>query len=68
MEQQQKAVSVKQASRILGVSAHTVRGAVYRGEIPSFRVGRRVLIPVAVLDRLLSGNSPECGKEAGGAD
>jgi excisionase family DNA binding protein len=31
--------------------------ALKRGDIPSVRIGRRILIPRAALDRLLSGDS-----------
>ena len=50
---QPAAYSVAQAARILGVSAKTIRAAVYRGEMGSFRVGRRLLIPRVCVDTML---------------
>jgi excisionase family DNA binding protein len=46
-------VSVEEAGRLLGIS----RGAAYRaaacGQIPTIRVGRRLLVPTARLHQLL---------------
>ncbi len=46
-------LSVTQAARILGVGRNTAYEAVRTGAIPSIRVGRRVLVPKAALERLL---------------
>ena len=50
---ERKTVSVKEAGRILGIS----RGAAYAyanaGRIPTIRLGRRILVPKAALDKLL---------------
>jgi excisionase family DNA binding protein len=49
-----RVVTVGEAAAILQIS----RGAAYQGakrkEIPSVRIGRRVLVPVAALEQLLS--------------
>jgi excisionase family DNA binding protein len=49
-------VSVEEAGRLLGIS----RGAAYRaaacGQIPTIRVGRRLLVPTARLHQLLGLN------------
>jgi excisionase family DNA binding protein len=63
MEYEQKAalpgrrvVTVGEAAAILQIS----RGAAYQAaktkELPTIRIGRRLLVPVAALDRLLAGN------------
>ena len=49
---------VEEAARILGIGRSAAYEAVRRGDIPSIRIGRRVLVPRAALDRLLL-----CGEE-----
>src|SRR5258708_7739162 len=44
-EPEPRAVGLKQAALLLGVSEHTVRKHVRQGTIPSVRFGRRVLVP-----------------------
>lgn len=45
--------SVKEAATVLGMTADAVYNAVHRGDVPSFRVGRKILIPKARLDEML---------------
>ena len=52
-------LTVEEAAALLGISRAFAYEAVRRGEIPSIRIGRRVLIPRVALDRLV--NSPEVG-------
>lgn len=47
-------MSVEQAAAALGISRALAYDAVARGEIPCIRIGRRILIPRAALDRLLT--------------
>jgi excisionase family DNA binding protein len=47
--------TVPETARLLGVSRMTAYAAVRAGVIPSIRIGRRVLVPLAALDRLLGG-------------
>jgi excisionase family DNA binding protein len=47
-------LTVEEAAATLGVSRASAYEAVRRGEIPAIRIGRRVLVPRAALDRLLS--------------
>ncbi len=49
-------LSVAEAARLLGIGRNSAYEAVRRGEIPSIRIGRRVLIPRTALMVLL-----ECG-------
>jgi excisionase family DNA binding protein len=49
-------VDVLEASRLLSLSIHTVRSFIRRGVIPSIKLGRRVLVPVASLQRITKGN------------
>jgi excisionase family DNA binding protein len=38
-----------------GVNPRTIDAMIARGELPSVRLGRRVMIPIIAVDRLLSG-------------
>lgn len=49
------ALSVDEAAARLGVSEWTVRQAIKRGEIPSRRIGHRVLIPAEAIDNFFNG-------------
>ena len=47
-------LTVGEAAQLLRLSRNTAYEAVSRGEIPSIRVGRRILIPRVALQRLLA--------------
>jgi excisionase family DNA binding protein len=46
--------SVEEAAKVLGLSRWAAYEAVKNKEIPTIRIGRRLLIPRAGLDRLLA--------------
>jgi excisionase family DNA binding protein len=46
-------LTVEEAATMLGISRAFAYEAVNRGEIPSIRIGRRVLVPRAALERLV---------------
>jgi excisionase family DNA binding protein len=50
----QLTMSVGEAAKILGLSRSTAYEAVDTGEIPSIRIGRRILISRAAINRILS--------------
>jgi excisionase family DNA binding protein len=50
-------VTVKEAAGLLGRNVKTVYEAIARGEIPSIRLGRLVLIPRPAFERLLRSGS-----------
>ncbi len=50
-------VSVAEASKLLAISERSVRRAIESGELPSKRVGNRVLLPVPELQRWLCGET-----------
>ncbi len=54
-------LTVTEAAELLRLARNTVYAAAARGEIPSVRVGRRLLIPRDALERFLSrsGAAPE---------
>ena len=47
-------LTVEEAAQVLGISRAFAYESVRRGEIPHIRIGRRVLVPRAALNRLLS--------------
>jgi excisionase family DNA binding protein len=57
--------TVEEAAQLLGISRSFAYEAVQRGEIPSMRIGKRILVPKAALERLLS--SPASSNPSEGA-
>lgn len=55
----QVAVSVAQACSMLGISKSLAYEAVALGEIPSLRIGRRILIPVRAIEGLVASAVPK---------
>jgi excisionase family DNA binding protein len=47
-------LTVEEAATLLGISRAFAYEAVGRGEIPSIRIGRRILVPKAALQRFLA--------------
>lgn len=45
--------SVEEAAGLLDLCRNAAYEAVRRGDIPSIRIGRRIVVPKAALDRLL---------------
>ena len=56
-------LTVEEAAATLGISRAFAYEAVRRGDIPSIRIGRRVLVPHAALNRLLSSPDPPSAGE-----
>ena len=54
MEAEKLVLTVEQAAEILGISRPTAYLAIRTGEIPHIRIGRRILIPRAALERKLA--------------
>ena len=46
-------LSVEEARRLLGLSRGLMYEAVHNGQVPSVRIGRRILIPRVALERML---------------
>ena len=55
------ALSINETAELLGVSAWLVKQAVRDGSLPCRRLGRRVLIPRALLDDWLNGDGDAPG-------
>ena len=49
-------ITVEETAKRLGIGRNTAYEAVKRGEIPSIRIGRRILVPTKALDNLLASN------------
>lgn len=54
-DQQPLLLSVPDAARLLGVGKTFCWEMVYGGQLPSVRLGRRVLVPRAAIERLAQG-------------
>jgi excisionase family DNA binding protein len=51
-----KTYRVADAAKLLGIGRNQAYEAAQRGEIPCLRIGKRVLVPKAALDRMLAGD------------
>jgi excisionase family DNA binding protein len=51
------AVDVREAARLTSLSVHTIRLYVNTGRIAATRIGRRVVIPLESLERLVKGKN-----------
>jgi len=49
--------TVEEAATLLGISRSFAYEAVQRGDIPSMRIGRRILVPKAALERFLASSA-----------
>ena len=47
-------MTVKECAEYLSISRPSAYQAVKRGEIPAIHIGRRILIPVAAIQKLLA--------------
>ena len=58
-------LTVDDAAVLLSLSRHSAYGGVKAGQIPSIRIGRRVLVPCAGLRAMLGIERPEPPEETG---
>lgn len=56
--ERRQTITVEEAAVALGIGRGTAYEGVRTGAIPALRVGRRLLVPVAALDRLLAAGAP----------
>lgn len=59
---QRATITVEEAARVLGISRGSAYEAVRRGDIPTIRIGRRLIVPVAALERMLASVGEEEGE------
>jgi excisionase family DNA binding protein len=52
-----KTYDVEEAGRLLGIGRNQAYEAARRGDIPTIKMGKRLLVPKAALDRLLDGKA-----------
>jgi excisionase family DNA binding protein len=50
-------ITVHEAARLLRISRTLAYEAVRNGTLPSVKIGRRLLIPIAALERMLEGTA-----------
>jgi excisionase family DNA binding protein len=49
-------LTIPQAAKRLGVTRNSAYQAARRGEIPTIKIGKRILVPVAALEKKLRGD------------
>lgn len=55
MSTERRTTTLDHAAQVLGISRNSAYAAAKRGEIPTVKIGRLLLVPTAALDRLLTG-------------
>ncbi|RWN28896.1 helix-turn-helix domain-containing protein [Mesorhizobium sp.] len=50
-------ITIVEAAHRLGIGRNQAYEAAKRGEIPSIKIGKRLLVPKAALERMLSGQA-----------
>lgn len=61
-------MSVIEAAESLGIGRSAAYEAARTGQIPTIRIGRRILVPVFALERMLANaGTGQVGSEAGAA-
>lgn len=59
MDNDRLTLTVEEAARLLGISRALGYELVARGEVPSIRLGRRIVVPRRALDTLLDSATTE---------
>ncbi len=54
MRSNEYVLTVQEAGKRLGLSRPSAYQAIKRGEIPFIRIGRRILVPVAALEKMFA--------------
>jgi excisionase family DNA binding protein len=55
LEAERKTLTISEAAQALGIGRNQGYEAAKRGEIPTIKIGKRILVPVAALERMLQG-------------
>jgi excisionase family DNA binding protein len=58
-----RTMSVTEAARVLGISRTTAYECVRAGDLPSVRLGGRIVVPTQAVDRLLAAGEPASSDE-----
>lgn len=56
-----RTVTVPEAARMLGISRSHAYDLIHRGELAGVRLGRRVIVPISAIDKMLASGSAETG-------
>jgi excisionase family DNA binding protein len=56
-QQTRGTITIIEAARRLGIGRNQAYEAAHRGEIPSIKIGKRLLVPKAALEKMLSGEA-----------
>lgn len=64
IEQQKLGYSVPEAGQLLGIGRNLAYEAAKTGEIPTVKIGNRLIVPKAALDRMLSNAGQELANAA----
>jgi len=56
MKQGRQTITVEEAARLLGISRGLAYEMARRGKLPALRFGRRLVVPLQALERLLGGS------------
>jgi excisionase family DNA binding protein len=51
--------NIEEAGQLLGVGRNQAYEAARTGQIPTIKIGKRILVPKAALDRMLNGSGGE---------
>ncbi len=55
--EERKTYNIEEAGRMLGVGRNQAYEAAKSGQIPTIKIGKRMLVPKAALDRMLAGET-----------
>ena len=58
---ERRTVNVETAAKILGIGRSACFDAIHRGEIAHIRIGKRIVIPLAALEKMLGEAVPQNG-------
>lgn len=58
---ERKTYNIEEAGRLLGVGGNQAYEAARTGQIPTIKIGKRILVPKAAFDRMLNGGGDGAG-------
>ncbi len=59
MDTEKLTLTVAEAARCLGIGRNSAYEAIAKGEIPVVKIGKRLLVPKAALEKLLAAGQPK---------
>ena len=63
MDLNRRTFTIQEAATVLGLGRSAAYDAARRGDLPVIRIGHRLLVSRAVLDRLLDGSPPAASQD-----